>query len=103
MMSNPYEMQLNWQVIQSKDKEKVVEYLKGHTKIDTVTNEMKIESFQPNKELILQLYTNEIGGIYIRRDQNDVSMNLEKEIVEKKLLMNQEVDMSEYSYDVKLF
>lgn len=68
MISNPFEMQLNWQVIQSKDKEKLVEYLKAHTKIDTITNELKIESFQPNKELILQLYTNEIGGIYIRRD-----------------------------------
>jgi hypothetical protein len=45
MMSNPYEMQANWGIVSSKDKEKLVEFLKAHTTIDTITNEMKIENF----------------------------------------------------------
>lgn len=101
MMSNPYEMQANWQIVQSKDKDSLVEYLKEHTKIEG--GELKIESFQPSKELIVQLYTNEIGGMFIRLDQNEARLEIEKEVLTKKLLMNQEVDMSEFSYDVKLF
>lgn len=45
MSSNPYEMQSNWGMIQSKDKEKLVEFLKKHTYIDPIKEIIKIESF----------------------------------------------------------
>jgi hypothetical protein len=49
------------------------------------------------------MFTNEIGGVFIRTDDHQVRFDLEKEVIEKKLLMNQEVDMAEYTYDVKLY
>jgi hypothetical protein len=41
--------------------------------------------------------------MFIRRDENESRLEIEKDVLEKKLLMNQEVDMSEFSYDVKLY
>ena len=56
LMSNPYEVQGNWSLIQSKDKDRLVEYLKHHTIVDEIAKEIRVESFQPSKELIVQLY-----------------------------------------------
>jgi hypothetical protein len=53
VLSNPFDSQTNWQMIQSRDKNKLVDFLKHHTIIDEVKNEMKIESFQANKELVV--------------------------------------------------
>ncbi len=44
-MSNPYEVQSNWLMIQTKDKEKLVEYMKAHTELDESSGRVKIESF----------------------------------------------------------
>lgn len=52
LMSNPYELQSNWQMVQNKDKEKMVEFLKQHTKVDEVKRIMTIDRFHPNLELI---------------------------------------------------
>jgi hypothetical protein len=69
-MSNPFEMQSNWQMIQSKDKEKLIDYLKGKTIIDEELKIMSINSYQPSKEYVVQLFQNEIGGTTIRKDDN---------------------------------
>ena len=90
-------------MVQNKDKNKLIEYLKQHTIIDEFNRELKIESFQVQKEVILQQYSNEIGGVFIRRDESQKRLDMERKIVDKRLLMNQEVVMSEFSYDVKLF
>ena len=103
LLSNPYEVQTNWQIVQNKDKDRLLEYLKTLTKIDDVMKVMTIDTFQPSKDLIVQMCSNEIGGVYLRRDDDVQRLDIEEEVLEKKLLMNQEVDMSEFSYDVKLF
>ena len=55
---------------ESSKKEKIVEYLRTRTKIDEAAGVMKIESYQPSHEYILQLFSNEIGGSYIRREES---------------------------------
>jgi hypothetical protein len=39
-------------MIQNKDKDKMVEFLKHHTKVDEVKRVMTIDRFQPSKELV---------------------------------------------------
>jgi hypothetical protein len=43
-------------------KEKIVEIIKGRTSVDESSGYMKIESFHPSHEYILQAFQNEIGG-----------------------------------------
>lgn len=100
---NPLEVSTNYQIVSSKDKEKLTDYLKQHSKIDFSTGKLIIESVQPSHEYIKKLFLNEIGGTYLRREESQAKFELENTLVTKKLLMNQEVDMSEFSYDVKLF
>ena len=90
-------------MIQSKDKERLTEYLKTHTKIDFKTGILKVESTQPSQEYVKQMFANEIGGAYLRREENKMKLELEESLIEKKLLINQEVDLSEFSYDIKLY
>jgi len=51
----------------------------------------------------LLAFSNEIGGQFIRRDDSRKKLDLEKALLDKRLLMNQEVEMSEFTYDVKLY
>jgi hypothetical protein len=43
-------------MIQSKDKEKLIDYLKGKTIIDEELKVMSINSYQPSKEYVVQLF-----------------------------------------------
>jgi hypothetical protein len=84
-------------------KEKIVEYLSHHTKIDEINGIMKIESYKPSQEYIIQSIANEIGGNFIRRDDQAEKIEIEKTLIERRLLMNHEVELSEFTYDVKLY
>jgi hypothetical protein len=103
MTCNPLEITSNYALLQSKDKEKLTDYFKQHSKIDFSASKLIVESVQPSHEYIKKIFANEIGGTYIRREENQARFDLENTLNEKKMLMNQEVDMSEFSYDVKLF
>lgn len=45
LMANPYEVQANWTMVQSRDKERLVEFLKHHTALDELAREIRIEVF----------------------------------------------------------
>jgi len=51
----------------------------------------------------LLAFSNEIGGQFLRRDDSRRKLDLERSLLDKRLLMNQEVEMSEFTYDVKLY
>jgi hypothetical protein len=86
LMSNPYEVQRNWLMIQNKDRERLIQYLKSFTRIDDVMKVMTIDVIQFSKELLIKSASNEIGGSYLRRDED--RLEAEDEVLEKKLLMN---------------
>jgi len=47
---------------------------------------MTIDVIQPSKELLAKAAANEIGGSYLRRDED--RLEVEADVLEKKLLMN---------------
>ena len=88
MTTNPLEFTSNFALLQSKDKEKLTDYFKHHSKIEFSTGKLIVESVPPSHDYIKKLFANEIGGSYIRREENQARFDLENTLIEKKMLMN---------------
>ncbi|CDW76064.1 UNKNOWN [Stylonychia lemnae] len=102
LSQNPYEYKNNVQLISNRNKERLVEFLKKNSKIDYQTRSLIVENFKYTQEQIKSLYQNQIGGTLIKRDDKFNKRDLEEPLIMKKVILNQEIEMSEFIYDIKL-
>eukprot|EP00347_Sterkiella_histriomuscorum_P013376 403364949 len=101
---NPYEYKNNIGLVSNKNKDKLVEFLKNNSRLDHENMAVIIENSSNTQDMIDNFYKNQYGGTYTKReDQLNKKDQNETKLIEKKLVMNQEIDMSEFTYDIKLY
>ena len=80
----------------------LLDYIKSSIKVNPVKGEVWLHNKENIEQNILQKYRKQIGGKYLMRVDLDLTPD-EQKIVAKQMIVNTEIEMSEFLYDIKIY
>ena len=80
----------------------LLDYIKRSIKVDKAKGEVSLHNKENVEQNIYEKFRRVIGGKYVMRVDLELSDD-EKRIMQKQMIANMEIEMSEFLYDIKIY
>ena len=92
----------DWKSAMSNVDPLLLDYIKRSIKVDKAKGDVTLHNKENVEYNIYEKYRKVIGGKYLMRTDLDLAPD-EKKIINKQMISNTEIEMSEFLYDVKIY
>ena len=92
----------DWRSAMSKVDPMLLDYIKRSIRVDKAKSEVTLHNKENIEMNVLQKFRKVTGGRYLLRSDLELGED-EKKIIKREMISNQEVEFSEFLYDIKIF